>query len=402
MSGEANSADIVIVGGGIVGLATAWHLTQRHPDRSLVILEKEAALARHQTGHNSGVLHSGIYYRPGSLKAKNCRAGIRMMIGFCREQEIPHDVCGKVIVATEDWELPRLDKLLERGQANGVPCERIGPERLREIEPHCAGRAAIHVKEAGIVDYAQVCRRLAELVQERGGRIVTDARVLALKENPGEVSIQTTAGEFQARLLVNCAGLHSDRVTALSGAKPSVKILPFRGEYYELSREAEHLCRTLIYPVPDPQFPFLGVHLTRMIHGGVHCGPNAVLAFAREGYRKSDVNAADLAEVLGYGGFWRLAFKHWRMGCEEMWRSWSKAAFVRALQRLVPDIRADMLTPSPAGVRAQAVAPDGVMVDDFALEECPRIVNVVNAPSPAATSSLSIGHWVAGIASQHL
>jgi (S)-2-hydroxyglutarate dehydrogenase len=395
MPDSSNQADVIIVGGGIVGLATAWQLTQREPPPAIIVLEKEAAVGSHQTGHNSGVLHSGIYYRPGSLKARNCRAGIRLMTGFCQREAIPHQICGKVIVATEPDELERLHKLLERGQANGVTCELVGPERLRELEPHCAGLGAIHVPEAGIVDYRQVCQRLARRVEEKGGRMVTGAKVMAIHERTDGVTVQTAAGEFQAKLLVNCAGLHSDRVTALGGVQPKVKILPFRGEYYDVLPEGQHLCRGLIYPVPDPQFPFLGVHLTRTIHGGLHCGPNAVLAFAREGYRKSDISPRDLLETLAYGGFHRLALKHWRMGCAEMWRSWSKAAFTRAVQRLVPEMRGEWLRPSPAGVRAQAVAPDGAMVDDFALEETARIVNVINAPSPAATASLSIGQWVA-------
>lgn len=402
MPENSNSVDVLVVGGGIVGLATAWQLSRFEPGRRMLVLEKESTIAAHQTGHNSGVLHSGIYYRPGSRKAENCRAGIRMMTEFCRQEGIAHDICGKVIVATQAEELPRLHKLLERGRANGVDCHLLGAERLREIEPHCAGLEAIHVPEAGIVDYRQVACRLGELLVKQGSSIVTNARVTAIQERSGEVVVETTAGEFRGKVLVNCAGLHSDRVTALGGSRPPMKILPFRGEYYEVKTEGEHLCRGLIYPVPDPQFPFLGVHLTRMIQGGLHCGPNAVLALAREGYRKSHVNFRDLAEVLSYPGFYRLAARHWRMGLEEMWRSISKAAFVRALQRLVPDIRDEMLVPSPAGVRAQAVAPDGSMVDDFALEEGRRVVHVINAPSPAATSSLSIGKWVADCAAAKL
>ena len=397
-----HKADIIIVGGGVVGLATAWHLSQRSLKSSILVLEKEAAVASHQTGHNSGVLHSGIYYRPGSLKAQNCRAGIKQMVEFCRREDIPHNICGKVIVATRQDELERLHKLLERGKANGVQCELIDAKRLRELEPHCAGIKAIHVPEAGIVNYAAVCRRLAELLQKNGGRVVTNAKVAEIREHTDRVTIVSTAGEFECRLMINCAGLHSDRVAALGGSKLQMRIFPFRGEYFEVKPEGEHLCRSLIYPVPDPQFPFLGVHLTRMILGGLHCGPNAVLAFAREGYRKTDFSFRDMSEVLTYGGFYKLAAKHWRMGCEEMWRSMSKAAFLRALQRLVPDMRDEWLVPSPAGVRAQAVAPDGAMVDDFALDEHPRIVNVLNAPSPAATSSLSIGEWVASRALTHL
>ncbi|MEW6302130.1 MAG: L-2-hydroxyglutarate oxidase [Verrucomicrobiota bacterium] len=390
-----NTSQVIIVGGGIVGLASAYHIVQNYPDRWITILEKEHEVAHHQTGHNSGVLHSGIYYKPGSLKAQNCRRGIEMMKGFCEREGIPYDVCGKVIVATEQNELERLKSLHERGKANGVQCEIIGSERLKEIEPHCDGLMAIHIPEAGIVSYAQVCRRLQQLVEKAGNRVVTGAQVTDIQEDAEEVIVQSTRGEFRAKYLINCAGLHSDRVTALSGQAPSVKILPFRGEYYELAKHSEHLCRGLIYPVPDPQFPFLGVHLTRMIGGGVHCGPNAVLAFAREGYRKSDINLRDLGEALTYPGFLKLAVKHWRMGAAEMWRSLSKAAFVRALQRLVPEIKSEDLTPSPAGVRAQAVSPDGKMVDDFAIDEGKRIINVINAPSPAATASLSVGLTIA-------
>ena len=401
MSDLKNSSDIVIIGGGIVGLATAFDLTQRHPGRTLILLEKETAVAQHQTGHNSGVLHSGIYYKPGSLKARNCRAGKIAMAKFCINEGITHEHCGKVIVATEESELGRLQALHERGVANGVQCELIGGDRLRELEPHCAGIRALHVPEAGIVSYRQVCERLAARVIECGNRIVTGALVTGLREGNDEVVVQTGVGDFRARFAVNCAGLHSDRVTAAGGVAPSVKILPFRGEYFELKPEAESLCRNLIYPVPDPQFPFLGVHFTRLALGGVECGPNAVLAFAREGYRKTDVNLRDLCETFGYIGFRKLALKHWRMGLAEMWRSCSKPAFVRALQRLVPEIRSEHLTPAPAGVRAQAVSPDGAMVDDFAIDERPRVINVINAPSPAATASLSIGQMVAEKLARH-
>ncbi len=396
-----NSSDIIIIGGGIVGLATAFDLTQKHPRRTIILLEKEAAVAQHQTGHNSGVMHSGIYYKPGSLKALNCRAGKKAMAEFCVRENIAHELCGKVIVATATEELGRLQALHERGLANGVRCELIDPDRLRELEPHCAGLRAVHVPEAGIVNYRQVCERLAQRVTEHGHRVVTGARVTGLRETGDEVIVQTGVGDFHGRLVVNCAGLHSDRVTAFGGVAPSVKILPFRGEYFELKPAATSLCRNLIYPVPDPQFPFLGVHFTRMALGGVECGPNAVLALAREGYRKTDVNLRDLVETFGYAGFRKLALKHWRMGAAEMWRSCSKAAFVRALQRLVPAIRGEDLTPAPAGVRAQAVAPDGAMVDDFAIDERPRIINVINAPSPAATASLSIGQLIVEKLARH-
>lgn len=388
------TTDLIIVGGGIVGLATAYRFQQRFPGRSCRVVEKEAEIAAHQTGRNSGVLHSGIYYKPGSLKAKNCREGKLEMQQFCEAEGVPFDICGKVIVATEADEIPRLANILERGRANGVGCELIGRERLAELEPHAAGLQAIHVPEAGIVDYRQVCERLAARIREAGGEITLGARVVGFSDNGTETIVQTTAGDFAARQIVNCAGLHSDRVAKLSGEIPSVKIVPFRGEYFDLLPEAVPLVRNLIYPVPDPAFPFLGVHFTRVISGGVECGPNAVLALAREGYTKTTLNVRDLAESLSYTGFLRLAAKYWRMGAGEMWRSVSKQAFVRALQRLVPEIRSEHLVPAPAGVRAQALARDGSLVDDFLIEEHGRVVNVLNAPSPAATSALTIGQSI--------
>jgi L-2-hydroxyglutarate oxidase len=387
-------AAVGIIGGGILGLATAYQLTQRTPARRVVVLEKEAGLAHHQTGHNSGVLHSGIYYTPGSLKAVNCREGKKAMEAFCATEGIDYEICGKVIVATNERELPALQTIYERGQANGVTCALIDREHLRELEPAAAGIKAIHVPEAGIVNYKQVCQRLAERIQERDGRIVTRAQVTGIRHRSGQVVLQTRAGEFAVDYVVNCAGLHSDRMAALSGVRPEVKIVPFRGEYYEVKPQAQHLCRNLIYPVPDPSFPFLGVHFTRMIEGGVECGPNAVLAFAREGYTKADINLHDLAETLTYPGFLRLAAKYWQTGMGEMWRSFSKAAFVKALQHLIPDIREADLVAAPAGVRAQAVAPDGAMVDDFLIQETERMVHVCNAPSPAATASLNIGRLI--------
>jgi L-2-hydroxyglutarate oxidase len=387
-------ADVAIIGGGIVGLATAYRFTERFPGRRVVVLEKEADVAVHQTGHNSGVLHSGIYYKPGSLKAVTCRAGKRAMEEFCAAEGVPFEVCGKVVVAVDDTELPALRTIHERAEANGVCCELIGPERLRDLEPYTAGVRALHVPETGIVDYKQVCRRLAERVRERGGEVRTGARVTAIQDRNASVVVTSVTGDVEARCVVNCAGLQCDRVTTLSGQNLGAMIVPFRGEYYALKSAAERLCRNLIYPVPDPKFPFLGVHFTRMIHGGVECGPNAVLAFAREGYRKTDVNLADLAETLTYPGFLRLALKYWRTGLGEMWRSVSKAAFVRALQRLLPAIRGHDLEPAPAGVRAQAVARDGALVDDFLIREAGRVVNVGNAPSPAATASLAIGERI--------
>jgi (S)-2-hydroxyglutarate dehydrogenase len=386
--------DVAIIGGGIVGLAVAWQIVEQFPGRRVVVLEKEKELAQHQTGHNSGVLHSGIYYTPGSLRAENCREGKKTMERFCAQHGIDHEICGKVIVAVSEEEIPRLERIHQRGQQNRVNCEIIGPERLRELEPHAAGVRAIWVPEAGIVNYGQVCRKLAEIVQSRDGRIETDACVTAMRREPASVVLVTTQGDFQAAQVVNCAGLHCDRVARLGGQEPPARIVPFRGEYYKLKPEAYHLCRNLIYPVPDPSFPFLGVHFTRMIGGGVECGPNAVLAFAREGYRKTDVNARDLWESLTYRGFRKLAARYWRTGLGEMWRSLNKGAFVRALQRLVPEIRREHLVTGGAGVRAQAVTPDGAMVDDFLILDSERIINVNNAPSPAATSSLNIGRLI--------
>lgn len=387
--------DVTIIGGGIVGLATAYRLTQSHPDKTVCILEKEDRLAKHQTGHNSGVLHSGIYYKPGSLKAVNCREGKLAMEAFCREEDIEHELCGKVIVSVNEEEVPRMEKVYERGQANGVNCELISKERLAEIEPHAQGVAAIHVPECGIVNYRQVCERLAQRVEERGdNQILLGAKVSRIEDRPGSLLLHGSKGVVETDRLVNCAGLHSDRVTALGGQTPPAQIIPFKGEYFELKPEAKHLCRHLIYPVPDPQFPFLGVHFTRMIGGAVECGPNAVLAFGREAYGKLDLNLPDLLGSLAYPGFQKMAAKHWKMGMGEMWRSYNKAAFVKALRRLVPEIAAHHLEPAPAGIRAQAVTPDGALVDDFLIQTSPRIVNVCNAPSPAATASLNVGRHV--------
>lgn len=386
--------DVAVVGGGIVGLAAAYQLTQQFPTRRVVVLEKEAIIAAHQTGHNSGVLHSGIYYKPGSLKAINCRAGKQAMEAFCAVEGVPFEICGKVIVAIDENDLPALDKLLERGQANGVACEMIGPERLKELEPHAAGVRAIHVPETGIVDYRRVCERFVERISERDGRVLNGARVTGMTHRPDGVVVHSAAGDVAAKFVVTCAGLQCDRVTAMSGQRLGSQIIPFRGEYFALKPSAHHLCRNLIYPVPDARFPFLGVHFTRLIRGGVECGPNAVLAFAREGYRKTDVNLTDLAETLTYRGFLRLAGKYWRMGMGELWRSFSKRAFVRALRRLVPEIRADDLDPIPAGVRAQLVARDGSLVDEWVIRDDGRVINIGNTPSPAATASLNIGKMI--------
>jgi (S)-2-hydroxyglutarate dehydrogenase len=388
------ATDILIIGGGIVGLATAYTLGQQYPGKTVTVLEKEPQLAGHQTGHNSGVLHSGIYYKPGSLKALNCRAGRAAMLAFCDETGVPYQICGKVIVALDEQDAARLDTLAERATANGIVCEPITRERLHELEPRAAGIRALYLPNAGVVDFRVVCERLAERVRMAGGQVIVNAKVTALAERADGVEVGSTAGDFAARYVVNCAGLHSDRIARLATGRAPAQIVPFRGEYYRLKAGAQTLCNHLIYPVPDPQFPFLGVHFTRTAWGDVECGPNAVLAFAREGYRKTDLNPRDLFETLTYRGFIKMGAKHWRMGVGEMWRSVSKAAFVTALRRLMPDLRSDDLEPMPAGVRAQAVGPDGAMLDDFAFQESARMVHVLNAPSPAATASLSIGKTI--------
>ena len=386
---------LIIIGGGLVGLATAYQYLQQHPGRHITLLEKESGVGQHQSGRNSGVLHSGIYYKPGSHKATMSLAGKEMMERFLKEEALPYDLCGKVIVAREERELPALKQILANGQANGVTCELIGETRLKEIEPHVRGIQAIHVPQAGIADYPAVARRLAEKITALGGEVCTNVTVTKIEERPSEVTVLTTKGGFSATQVVTCAGLYSDRLAKMTAPEQlSAQIVPFRGEYYQLKPHAEQLCNGLIYPVPDPQFPFLGVHFTKMIEGGVDCGPNAVLAFAREGYKMGDVNLKDLWESLSYVGFRKLAAKHWRFGLGEMWRSVNKAAFVHALQGLIPEVTAADLTPHPAGVRAQALTPTGEMVYDFDFVSSKRVIHVVNAPSPAATVSLNIGNHI--------
>jgi len=395
------SADLAIIGGGIVGLATALALTEANPRLRLIMLEKEVKIASHQTGHNSGVIHSGIYYKPGSLKARTCVEGARRMKQFCDTHGIKWEACGKVIVATDERELPRLQNIYERGQANGLSgLKMLTAEEVREYEPNCRAVRAIHVPETGIVDYVQVAGKMADLIQQRGGRILTGARVTAVRRQGSGLTLDTAQGAVDARYLVNCGGLHSDRAAALMGVTPEVRIIPFRGEYYMLRPERRSLVRGLIYPVPDPEFPFLGVHFTRTIHGDVEAGPNAVLAFAREGYSLGTVRPGEFLGTLGYSGFWHMARKYWRVGAYEMYRSASKAAFVRSLQKLVPEIARGDLERGGAGVRAQAVAPDGSLVDDFKISVTPGAVHVVNAPSPAATASLAIGRHVAAVAAE--
>ena len=391
MSGKS---DVVIAGGGIVGLATAYQITNKYPHMKVTVLEKESAVGTHQTGSNSGVIHSGIYYKPGSLKALNCREGRSMMEAFCRDEGIAYDICGKVIVAVNESEVERLMNIYQRGQANGVRCEVIERERLCEIEPYTAGIKAIWVPDAGIVNYRDVAIRLATKLEQRGGEVVNDAFVRGVQRSNGEVVVETRIGEFRGDYMINCTGLFCDRIAKKTGERPESKVVPFRGEYYDLRPESYHLCNNLIYPVPDPEFPFLGVHFTRMIDGRMECGPNAVLAFAREGYRKRDINLRDLTEALSYKGFRRMAAKHWKMGMGEMWRSFSKKAFVKALQRLVPSVTEDDLIRGRAGVRAQLLGTDGALIDDFIILSSQRIINVCNAPSPAATSSLKIGKTI--------
>ena len=393
---------VVIIGGGIVGLATAKALVEAERPVRPIVLEKEPAVARHQTGHNSGVIHSGIYYKPGSLKARFTVQGAREMVAFAQANGIAHEICGKVVVATLPDELPRLAELNRRGIANGVPgLDMIGPERLREIEPHAAGLQALAVASTGIIDYVGVAERYAGIVRERGGEIRNGARVLALRRDGADWLVETTAGEVRTPYVINCAGLHSDVMARLTGATPPVRIIPFRGEYYELVKDRESLVRALIYPVPDPAFPFLGVHFTRMVKGGVEAGPNAVLSFKREGYRKTDFDLREAWDTFSYPGFWKLAGKYWRTGAGEFYRSFSKAAFVHALQRLLPDLRMEDLHPAGAGVRAQAIDPGGALVDDFSIQVLGGIVHVLNAPSPAATASLPIGRAIADEARRH-
>lgn len=384
-------SDFLIVGGGIVGLATAWRLSQRYPDAKICLLEKESQLARHQSGRNSGVLHSGIYYKPGSLRATTCRVGKLAMQEFCQVEGIRYDVCGKIIVAVTPEEVPRLEKILERGIENGIQCKLIDTQEMREMEPHVTGLQAIAVPEAGIVDYPAVCQRLAQKLTEAGHRVALNQQVTAIKAGERQVEVHTANEVFRSGFLVTCGGLYSDRLVRMAGLIPPAQIVPFRGEYYELTSQRRNLCRNLIYPVPDPAFPFLGVHFTRMVSGDVECGPNAVFALAREGYSWGNVRLGELAESLRYGGFLKLAARNWRMGMGEIHRSLSKGAFVKALQRLIPEIRADDLRPCRAGVRAQALTPQGTMVDDFLWVSEGRMVHVCNAPSPAATASLEIG-----------
>lgn len=397
------SCDIAIVGGGIIGLATALALSEQAPGLRLAVLEKEARLAAHQSSHNSGVIHAGIYYTPGSYKACLCVEGVKLMLTFCDMYGIQYERCGKVIVATSPEELPRLAQLYKRGVANGVAgLERIGPERVREIEPHANALAAIYSPATGIIDFGKVSMTMASVLRGRGAAILTGARVGRIVSANGGVVLETASGTVRARALINCAGLYADRVARLMGVRTDVRIIPFRGEYYNLVPDRRHLVRGLIYPAPDPAFPFLGVHFTRTIHGGVEAGPNAVLAFAREGYTYRHIRLGEVAGMVAYPGLWRMAARYWRMGLYEVYRSLSRSAFVRALQRLVPEISPADLEPGGAGVRAQAVEKDGTLVDDFRIVETPKAIHVLNAPSPAATASLAIGRHIADLAARTL
>ncbi len=382
-----------------MGLSTAMHATRLFPQLRLLLVEKEDGVARHQSGHNSGVIHSGVYYKPGSLKAKLCVEGAAAMVEFCREHNLKHEICGKVIVATSEAEIPGLKVLFERGQANGLAGLRmLQQEQLCEIEPHCSALLGLLVPSTGITDYAAVARKYAEIVLAQGGAISTGTEVQGVVRRGSEMIVETNRGAFAAGNVINCAGLHSDRVSRMAGQEPEIRIVPFRGEYYDLVPERVHLVRTLIYPVPDPKFPFLGVHFTRRIQGGVDAGPNAVLAFKREGYKRTDFNLRDFAGTMTYPGFWHMAGKYWRDGFGEYYRSLSKRAFVKALQRLVPEIVGSDLVADGSGVRAQAVRPDGSLVDDFHFVQSDRMLHVWNVPSPAATASLPIGRHIVEMA----
>ena len=402
----ASQYDLTIVGAGIIGLATALKLAQRHPRARLLVLEKESQVAQHQTGHNSGVIHSGLYYRPGSVKAATCVTGRKALLEFCDRNGVPYEICGKIVVATSQDEVPRLDELHRRGLANGLHrLEVLGPEGLKEFEPHATGVKGLRVPETGIIDYKKVAEAYAANIRASGGDIRTSHRVLAMIERNGEIVLQTSAGDYRTRYVINCGGLQSDLVAAMMrvadhGREEAHQIIPFRGEYYQLAPEKYFLVRNLIYPVPDPAFPFLGVHFTRMINGGVEAGPNAVFAFAREGYRKSDIHLGDLGRALFFRGFWAMAGKYWQTGFGELYRSLSKPAFVRALQKLLPEITSKDLIPGGSGVRAQAVSARGALVDDFVIRQGRNAIHVLNAPSPGATASLAIGQTIAEMAAK--
>ncbi len=394
--------DIAVVGGGILGVATAMELTHRFPKLTVGVVEKEKALAAHQTGHNSGVIHTGIYYKPGSLKAQNCVTGVASLLAFCDENNIKYDLCGKVIVATREDELGRLDDLYERGKANGVAgLEMIGPERLKEIEPHAAGIKALWSPNTGIIDYTEVTEAYGRKFEKNGGEILTDHKVNDIKKGSnGRVTLITSQGDVSAKYMVNCAGLYAHSIAHKMGVPYDLRIIPFRGEYFTLSQEGQTMIKGLIYPVPDPRFPFLGVHFTRGIHGDVEAGPNAVLALAQEGYSKFKINVKETLATLGFKGFWIMAAKHWKTAYQEYYRSFSKGTFTKSLQRLVPEIEKRHLTGGGAGVRAQAVERNGFLVDDFRISQTENAIHVRNAPSPGATASLSISKGIVDMAEE--
>ncbi|WP_422004276.1 L-2-hydroxyglutarate oxidase [Roseivirga pacifica] len=391
--------DIVVIGGGIVGLATAYQTLKKKPSLKLALVEKETELCKHQTGNNSGVIHSGLYYKPGSLKAKNCIGGYQMLLDFCNENEIPYELCGKVVVATDEFQKPLLENLYKRGLENGLDkISKLSMEALKEIEPHVNGIAALNVPYTGIIDYVAVAHKYAELIQAFGGDIFLGEKVTGIKQSTGSATVITEKQSLETSLVINCGGLYSDKLARQTSEEVDLKIIPFRGEYFKLKPEKEYLVKHLIYPVPDPNFPFLGVHFTRMINGGIEAGPNAVLAFRREGYKKSQIHLGELAESLMWPGFQKVAMKYWKTGFGEMYRSFSKAAFTKALQKLIPEIEENDLVDGGAGVRAQACDRTGGLLDDFAIIEADKAINVCNAPSPAATSSLSIGNTVSSLA----
>ncbi|MEO6132139.1 MAG: L-2-hydroxyglutarate oxidase [Saprospiraceae bacterium] len=395
--------DVAIIGGGIVGLATAWKILEKQPGTKLVVLDKEAHVATHQSDRNSGVIHSGIYYKPGSAKALNCVKGAAMLVDFCREQDIPFELCGKVIIANAEHEIPGLDGIYQRGLQNGLSgIKLIDANEVKEIEPHCFALKGIWVPQAGIIDYRVVADRLSQLIVEGGGKVVTGFKVEKIKEDAHEITISSEGDEIKSQMAIGCAGLYADHLARMAGLEPPHQIVPFRGEFYSLISDAEKLVRGLIYPVPDINFPFLGVHLTKRIQGGIEAGPNAVLAFRREGYKHMDVHAGELLEALRYKGFQQLALKHWRKGMEELARSFSARAFVKSLQKLVPEIRLRDIRRSRTGVRAQALDREGNMIDEYVVLQQDRMIHICNAPSPAATSCLSIGEFIAELASQKL
>ena len=401
---DTNHYDIIIVGGGIVGLASAYKINTRYPEKKVLVLEKENEVAAHQTGHNSGVIHSGIYYKPGSYKAKNCVDGRRELVAFAKEHKVPHDICGKIIVATKESELAHMHKVFKNGVANDVEgIELIGPDKIKEIEPYCTGIEGIWVPCTGIIDFAAVARKYAELINLKfsGSKVLTGHKVTGFEKHNDYTDVITPQGKFQGKYIITCAGLHSDRIARKEGVKPDSTIVGFRGDYYDLSEKGLHKVKNLIYPVPNPKFPFLGVHFTRMVNGTTECGPNAVFVFKREGYGKLDFSFRDTAEAFGFGGTWKFFYKHWKFGLDEYRRAFSKRLFLERLRALIPSLEMDDLVPGRAGVRAMALAPEGEMIDDFRIERSGNAIHILNAPSPAATASLAIGSEVEKMATEH-